>query len=244
MKALIQNSKHFLNFYKFKQQPLCLGELKSCWRPRYLSWATLLQTVILLRQQIRQRLRLSARPVILAGLHVLANVAREKVLGYVLLVVGAVTIFAHQLFFNEAVRDYTWIYRNWYYFMFTNRLFLVMIFWSAGFMALVPQGKRLATIPVLLFQSAGWIGFIHNSFFVQTNDQFRQWPHWSVWVMGASFAVGIITTVKFQIYWWHHKVRANHARFVGVAEMKLSAEEKAQMGKLLAEEYREINKLI
>jgi hypothetical protein len=221
---------------------LCLEKLKSCLPSPLLLWLRSLQTVTWL--PIRQSAAEYVRLVIRGGLSALASVTKAKLFGYVLLVVGGMTIYAHQLFFSEAARDYDWIYLNWYYYFFTNRMFIVMILWSAGFLALVPPAKNLAVIPASLFQSFGWIGLIHNSFFVQTNEQFTEWPHWSVWVMGVSFSIAVILTVKYQLYWWNHKVRGNHARFVGVAELPLTPDEKEKMYKLLAKEYRDVQKMI
>lgn len=231
-------TRNFFTTNNHNQLP-CESSLKFYSSLRLLPLLRLLQNVISCRIQIRY-----VHLVIRGGLNALAKITVAKLLGYVMLGVGALTIFAHQIFFDESVRDYNWIYLNWYYYFFTNRLFLVLIFWSVGFFVFVPANSSLAIIPASLFQSAGWIGLVHNSFFVQTNEQFLEWPHWSVWVMGASFAIGILLTVKYHLYWWNHKCRGNHARFAGLAEMNIPIEQKEAMFKSLAKEYRKINKAI
>lgn len=197
----------------------------------------------LLQACLPTELQAPAHLAIQNGLSVLRS-NKRKVVGFVLLMVGVFGIFSHQLFFNEAVRDHSWYYLNWYYLVFTLRPYIVLLFWSAGFILFIPTQYRLAFIPFSLANSFAWIGLLHYSFFVDSNESFHAFPEWSIIVASVALGFTVIMSLESLAYWLNHKVRGNHSRFVGIAEMDLAPEQKEAVYKSLAKEFREVNKMI
>lgn len=225
MKAIL------FQLYKQQSLKLCLGNLKLFLQRLSLS---LLDSLLPPFSSVRQ--------VTLGGLNAcvgeIANNYRH-VLGIMCVLVGAGGIFAHQLFFDESVRDFNWYYVNHYYFIYTIRPYIVLIFWSAGFILLTPTKYTLAFIPFSLAHSIGWLGLIHYSLFVTSNESFHSVPHWHAFVVAISMGFGVIMTLDSLLYSYNHITLNNHSSFVGITEMKgLKPEEKEPMYQTLAKNFR------
>lgn len=238
MKAQAQ-TESFLN----QNQPLCQNQLNGYSLLRLLLW--LRSSIKSIFSQISQLIHRYAHQVIPDGLTALAKVEKRKVVGCVLLVVGVFGVFSHQLLFNEADRDYTWYYLNWYYFLFTLRPWIVLTIWSAAFILFIPKKYTLAFIPFSLFNSIGWCGLLHYSFFVDSNESFHTLPAWPIIVAGLVLGFSIVMSLDALLYWYNHKALGNWCRHVGITEMKgLTPEQKEPMYQSLAKEFRQIQKMI
>jgi hypothetical protein len=108
----------------------------------------------------------------------------------------------------------------------------------------VPVKYTLSFIPFSMIHAAGWIGLLHYSVTARSFETFHAFPHWTLIVIGLCLGFAIVMSADALLYWENHKKRGNWQRFVGVTEMNLPAEQKEPMYKQLAQEYREINKMI
>lgn len=226
----------FINSIKYKPLLKWEDHLKSFWLLLSSSLAACLPTGITFAHLgIRDTLNA------LKSLIRLSN--KRRVVGTVLMMVGIFGIFLHHLFFSESIRT-EWYFTNNYYFYFTIRPYVVSIFWSAAFILFMPAVCNLAWIPFSLWNSIGWCGLIHYSFFVNSNEEFWTFPHWSIIACGVTLGFAIVMTLDALLYWENHKVRGNHTRFVGLAEMDLDPKMKEPMYKSLAKEFRQNQKMI
>lgn len=166
---------------------------------------------------------------------------RRHFIGGVLLVVGVFSILFHQLFLNEAARDWNWYYVNWYYYYFTIRPYVLLILWSSAFILFTPTKFSLAFIPFSIVQAAGWCMILHYSIFVNSNQSFHEIPNAYCIVIGLSLGFSIIMSLDYLLYRHHHITRNILSSFVGLAEMNAPAESKEEMYKQLAVNYRNKN---
>lgn len=164
---------------------------------------------------------------------------RRFLAGLGFMVVGSISIVFHYLF-DEAVRNFNWYYVNWFYFFYTIRVYVLLIFWSLAFFLFTPVKYR-SIIPFSCAQAFGWVNVIHYSFFVTSNSEFHAVPHWSIIVLALSLAFSFSMCISELVYFWEHKRKGNHCRFVGLTEIDIPLEKKELMYKQLAKEFREHN---
>lgn len=169
----------------------------------------------------------------------LANV--RHLVGDIFLFMGLVGFFLHQ-FFPEPPNDHSWYYTNWFYFIYTLRPYIVLLFWSLAVLYYWPKANKSVYIIFTVLHSSGWLGLIHYSFFVYDDKTFHTFPAWDIVLMALSFGIGLVMCADHLVYLWEHKRKGNHARFVGLAEMKgLPIEDKEPMFDELTKEYRLLN---
>jgi hypothetical protein len=183
-----------------------------------------------------------------------------------LLVVGVFAIIFHQLFLNESPRDWAWFFINDYYFYSSIKLYVALVFWSIAFLLLSPAKWKIAYIPFSLVSSFAFLEIIHISFFIDStqlaaiyhqygfkstqyqheakrlNDLFNTVPVWYVFVMAIALGFGFVKSFDYLLYRFHHVLRGNHTRFVGMAENKsLTPEQKESIFDTLSIEFRNQN---
>lgn len=233
----MKTQSHFFTDYK----PLCkklnnllfaIGAL--LWSPLHLSQR---QAVLNFIQTIQSRATLVAKIGLIA---VRAHVANKRhLVGDMFLVLGGCAVFFHQ-FFNESAPDHIQHYGNSFHLFYTLRPFIMLLMWSVTSYCYSTSKSGMIIFTVL--HSAGWLGIIHYSFFVHDYYSYHSWPIWSMWFLAAALGVGFMLAVDHLVYIWSHKKTGNHARLVGIAEMNLPLEEKDEILRGLANEYREMYK--
>ena len=129
--------------------------------------------------------------------------------------VGGVSIFLH-LLFDEAARDLSWYYVNWFYFFFDLRLWFVLIFFSFSFLLCTPAKFKLAVVAYSIPSSAGFIGLIHYSFFVSSFESYHSLPVWYVLMIGAALGFGFCFTINYLCYRKYHLKDGSVARVIGI----------------------------
>lgn len=225
--------------YFFKSnQPLCLKKQSSfsmvpLWRHCSSLGAWLLAVIPSVRRDILITLS--------AWVQATRTISSRCLVGFGLVAVGVTSIFLHRLLFSEGVRT-DWYYTNAYYFYFTIRPYVVSVIWSVAFLLLSPNTRAFHLICFCLWNSVGWAGIIHYSFFVDSNETFHTFPQWEVLAAALVCGVSVVLSMNYHLYVENHKMRGNHTRFVGVAEMDLPIEQKETMYKSLAKEFRRFQK--
>lgn len=193
-----------------------------------------LQDLFLLKGHVPQGLKIGRAAV----LSHLANV--RHLVGDIFLFLGLVSFFLHQ-FFPEPPNNHSWYYTNWFYFIYTLRPYLMLLFWSLAILYYWPTANKSVYIIFTVLHSAGILGIIHYSFFVYDDKTFHTFPAWDIILMALSFGVGFVVTADHLVYLWEHKRKGNHARFVGLAEIDAPLDVKDAHAKSLAKEYRLLN---
>lgn len=265
MKALIQNSKHFLSLNNFiNQQSLrCESTLRSLVSRPYSAWRYGSAGVRMKWTEVLP----SAGRVLLTGLSAsrtsLLLLLRNKrhLVGLVLLLLGVVSWFVNQWVSDPITDDHRvcrllgftmeqcnketgWCYTSWFYYLETIRTGVVFVLWSLAGILYVPIKKSVALIPFSLFNAFGWLWIYHFSFEVHSYSTYHLLPEQSIIYAGIALGFAVVISSNYLLYWANHKMRGNHARFVGVARLPMKHAEKEQMYDLLAKEYGEINKMI
>lgn len=159
--------------------------------------------------------------------------------GFGLMVVGVASLLFHYLF-DKTVRDYSWLYINWYYYFYTIRVYVFVILWSLGFLFCAPAKYKLLMIPVVIAQGFCWSTIIHISL-ETNNDQVFEFPHWMLLVIGVSMATSFTICMDELVYMWEHKRKGILCRFVGLTEIDYPQDQKEIRYKQLAKEYRQLN---
>jgi hypothetical protein len=185
-----------------------------------------------------------ARPAALRGRAALmAHVSNKRhLVGDVFIVIGVFGLVFHQIF-SESARDMKWYYVNWYYFFYTIRPFVMMLFWSVA--AFMYSSNHSGKIVFSLFYCAAILGIIHYSFFVHDYKSYHSFPVWGVWIMAGAIGIGFLSTVNHLVFVWEHKIKGNHKRFVGLAEMDVTKVDRDLRDRMLsdnANEYRNLYK--
>jgi hypothetical protein len=255
MKAVTrQQQNHFLNSLFNKPLNLCQEKLKSSsFVSRYLSGDSL-RTIISLAvpQEMAGGLAVFLE-------HALNN--KRNLVGNILLVVGFSGMFLHQIFSHYPTPDEldtTWFFLHPYFFLLDMRLPFILIMWSASFLLLSPAKYKYAVVPFSLVNSVGWLMLIHRILFTtargldvkdtarwaQLNLEFNAIPAWQLFVMALSLGTSIILSLDYLLYRYNHTIRGNHTRLVGIVESSIPAEQKEQIGKELAKEFRNLNAII
>lgn len=260
MKALTENSKHFLSYNK----PLhkCENTLRSSASRLFLALRFGSAHV---RTKSTSTIR-SAGQVLLTGLNAnltsLLLLLRNKrhLVGLVLLLVGVAAWYANQCFdpiaddhrvcrmlgftLEQCNKETGWCYTSWFYYLETIRTGVVLVLWSIAGILFVPIRKSVALIPFSLFNAFGWVWIYHFSFEVHSYTTYHMLPGSLIIFTGIVLGFAVIISSNYLLYWANHKMRGNHARFVGVARLPMKPEEKEGMYALLEKEYGEITKMI
>lgn len=223
------------NFFKLNKNQKPLWEEKQNGFLVLLSW---------LRSFISQRLRYALQ-VIRVGRDALKAIASNSryAIGMLNIGVGVCAVIFYHIF-DESIRT-SWYYVNWYYFFYTIREEMLIGFWAVGTFLLLPEKYTLSFIPCSLALAYAIGGVIHYTFFVSSNESFHDNLNVGLYIPSLSIAFGIIISSENLARRLHHWFAGNHARFVGMAEMKgKSLEEKEEIYTGLAREYRQINSRI
>lgn len=155
------------------------------------------------------------------------------------MVVGAAAMLLHY-FFDSTARDYSWLYINWYYYLYTTRVYILGIFWSLAFFFFTPTKYKLALIPTVIAQGFCWASIIHISL-TTSNEEVFAFPHLILIVTGLSIATSFSITMDELVYYWEHKRKGILCRFVGLTEIDFPQDQKAKKYAELANEYRQLN---
>lgn len=224
-----------LTFFKLKKP---LHNLCGSFLQYLLSWPhLLLQWDVMtnyLLNRANQGLALG-RIAVLAHLNNSRHLVGDVFLG---LVIGS--FFLHQ-FFSMEPWDHTWYYTNWFYFFKSLRPWLMGLFGTLAILYFWPSKSKSVYIPFTILHSLCWLGVIHFSFFVYDFNSFHSVPGWSLWVMAGSVGVGFVLASDQLVYIFEHKIKGNHKRFVGLAEMTgVDPQLRDRMLKDNANEYRRL----
>lgn len=231
-------------FFYRSLQPLAKCQRKqnvSFTVPLWQRFLLLLEWLRVVTSQVLRSVRLDTLATLNAWAQVIRRTNRRTIVGFRMVAVGIVAIFLHRLLFSEGVRT-DWYYTNNYYFYFTIRPYVVSVIWSIAFLLLSPNTRAFHLICFALWNAAGWAGVIHYSFFVDSNETFHLFPQWEVVASAIALGFSVVLSMNYHLYVENHKMRGNHTRFVGLAEMDLPAESKEQMYKSLAKEFRQFEK--
>lgn len=156
---------------------------------------------------------------------------KRHIVGLVLLVVGAVQIFAGQIVSDpysephdvcrflqftteQCVKDSGWCYVSWFYYLETVRMPIALIVWSVAGILFIPIRYSLAFIPFALFNAAGWIWLIHYSFFTHSYDTYHMFPYWQIIALGVFLGFGVVMTADHLLYWYNHRYLASEKRLL------------------------------
>lgn len=218
---------------------------------KLLSWLSLLWQSFYLRassltQQTRQRIHQYAILGCLAGKELYSN--NRKFAGAVTVMVGLSFWWAHLLF------DYTviiegWYYKNWFFWLFTNREELTIGIGLIGFFLMCPVkwGYKYALVPFIVFMLSE---VVYQSF------QISHWTHFYIsmfaadrsWEMAILIPAIILSGAKvldYAAYRKYHQKDGNTARIIGVIKMHgVPLEQKMDVLEILVKEYENYNERI
>jgi hypothetical protein len=175
-----------------------------------------------------------------ASMSLLSN--SRYLVGGIMLIMVVISFYLPQFFSGfKSLRDYTWYYRNWYYQIYALRPWMMALFGSVALLYFWPSKSKSVYIVFTLFHAVAWLEIIHLSFFTFDDPSFHAIPLWSVFVMAGSFATGFVVASDHLVYVFEHKIKGNHKRFVGLAEMTgVDPELRDRMLKDNANEYRRL----
>lgn len=190
-------------------------------------------------------LSLHAHPAVQRGLLALTEFLTNKrhLAGLGFGMVGVGSIFAYQLF-SESARNPNWYYINTFYFLFSIRLWLAIIFLSTAKFLCVPTKWKSNWVVYGLAVSVGIAGIMHYSFFVYDDISYHSFPVWYVCLFAVGLGIGFIKATDYLCHRKYHTKDGNTCRMVGIIEMDSPWSEKEATLKLLAKEYRDFNSRI
>lgn len=222
----------FLHLFSQAVVSLKLSRLVKAWKLRGLS-------ITKLNSKMDRLLSSHVRPVLQYGLSAIKAHWGNKshVIGDILILLGVVSFFIY-LLFPEPGHDANWYYGNWFYYFFSVRIYLILIFWGTA-NYFYTESKTYKFINYLKL-SGGLVGLTHYSFFVTDDVSYHEFNLWWVIAVCISVGFGIIQSLQHLVYIWEHKAKGNHCRFVGVAEQDLPIQQKDRIFKQLAREYRDL----
>lgn len=230
----------------------CQENLKSFWQQLRLSWLDYLPTVI-----SPAPLCIRIGPFASVVLTVIAT-NRRYLVGGLFLGLGVLSLFLHQ-FFPESERNWHWYWVNNFYFVFTLRIWILLICGSAAGMLFSPAKWKLAYIPFALLHAIGWLFILHYTVFVdasiefttkaemikafaEAHERFHAVPHWYAFVMAGSLGVSIILSLDYLLYRYNHIIRNNHASCIGLLKIKdVPTEVREKHAATLVDNYTNIN---
>lgn len=182
---------------------------------------------------------------------------KQHLVGVVFLLVGVAAIFVHQFFdfysedhavckliFFSADECKTWCYVNWYYYLFTIRFFITILFWSITLVMFVPGKYSLSFIPFSLIHAAGWIGILHYSMSARSFETYHAFPGWQIILYSLALGFGIIMSAGHLTFWLNHRDRSNHARWPGVHKLDIDQALKNRLFDELADEYNKVKNML
>jgi hypothetical protein len=233
MKTAVKLSSNFFSFFYKTTLQSCQRKLKSfsLWQLLSLSEPSL--STLSMIPAIRVTLR-----GLVASRELVTNARLFMGFGFMLVGLGSSLLY---LSFDSNLIDQKWYYINWYYFLYTIKEELMLGFWAVGTFLFIPSKYKLGFIPCTLLLSYSVATIMHYSFFVNSNETFHAGIPLSIIVSAVSLSLGVIISMDYLTYRYHHLSRGNHSRFVGVAEMNLSPDQKEELYKALAKEYRNHN---
>lgn len=166
----------------------------------------------------------------------------RHLVGDAFIVLAVVSFFLHQ-FFSMEPWDKSWYYTNWFYFLRTLRPWMMGLFGTLSVLYYWPYKNKSVYIVFTVLHSLCWLGIIHYSLLVYDFNSFHSYPHWSYWVLAGAVGIGFVLASDHLVYVYEHKIKGNHKRFVGLAEMDTTKVDPELRDRLLrdnANEYRRL----
>jgi hypothetical protein len=166
----------------------------------------------------------------------------RHLVGDAFIVLTVVSFFLHQ-FFSMEPWDHSWYYTNWFYFLRTLRPWMIGLFGTLAVLYYWPSKNKSVYIVFTVLHSLCWLGIIHYTLLVYDFNSFHSYPHWSYWVMAGAVGIGFVLASDHLVYVYEHKIKGNHKRFVGLAEMDTTKVDPELRDRLLrdnANEYRRL----
>jgi hypothetical protein len=164
--------------------------------------------------------QVSVPPVIRAGRVALAElVANDRHLaGLGFGMVGVFSIFIH-LLFDEAARDHSWYYLNWFYFMYTVRGYLFLVCFALAIELILPQKFKLSTLLTVPMLMVGLCGTIY-CYSATTNEELLKFEgfYLSAVIIGSLIGA-LLYNIPYLCYRKYHLKDGNIARIIGVIKM-------------------------
>jgi hypothetical protein len=188
-----------------------------------------------------ERVTLHVNQVVHAGRVALAEYFGNKryLIGCGFGMVGILQLFAY-LLFNEASRDRSWYYLNFYYLLETIRWCVALSLSAIAILFHTPIKEKTTWVMGTLVFAGGLVGVVHYSI-ASSNEMYHSFPQWYVVLMGLALAIGFVIAVPYLCYRKYHLKDGNYARIIGIIEMDIPWEKKEQMLKTLAQEFRDFN---
>lgn len=241
MKALIQNSKHFLSYNKF--QPLCENQEKSFGRLLLSCWSWSLSLLL------KQRTRLSAILGCLAGkvkLTIKESASNDRIFVGLVMIACTPACYWAYLFFDWNVVVPGWYYKNWFFWLFTNREEMTFGLGATGFFLICQQkwGYRYLLVP---FVGLCFSEIVYQSFFISHWTHFYR-PMWAPersWELGIFIILFTFAAWKFidyTVYRKFHLKDGNMARITGIIKAPgLTIEQRYELLEKMIEEQENFN---
>ena len=205
-----------------------------------LSWPHLLQQWDVKMDYFQSR---ANQALVLGRTVVLSHVRNSRhLVGDVFIGLVAISFFLHQ-FFPMEPWDHSWYYTNWFYFLRTLRPWMMGLFGTLAILYYWPSKNKSVYILFTALHSLCWLGIIHYSFLVNDFASFHSYPYWSYWVIAGFVGMGFVLAADHLVYVFEHKIKGNHKRFVGLAEMDTTKVDRDLRDRLLRDNANEYRKL-
>jgi hypothetical protein len=157
---------------------------------------------------------------------------KRQVVGFVMLVVGIASVFAHQFLldmyaephdvcrvlgsdqcYNRATRE-GWCYMSWFYYYETIRFCVAAILLTVAGFLFTPPNKSVSVIFFSALQGAAWAGLFHYTFSVNSHETYHLFPHWHFIIVGLTLGFGVIVSADYVGYIWNHRILAFEKRLL------------------------------